>query len=123
MRKSTLAYLNNQLADSGVNYEFGEWKSDIVYPYFVGEYNEAPPNEEDGTAEATFMLNGFSTGQWLELEEAREKIEKLFTFNTAILDDGTAVCVSYAGSLIIPTGDATLKRIQINISIKEWRIM
>ena len=123
MSEAVLAYINKTLTDAGINYEFGEWNSDIVYPYFVGEYSESPPSEEDGSIEATFMLNGFTIGKWLDLENAKNKIEKLFTFNTSILDNGSGVDISYAGGLIIPTGDATLKRIQINLSIKEWRVI
>ena len=122
MSKAVLAYVNKQLAEAGINYEFGEWKSEIVYPYWVGEYNESPPSEEDCSKEATLILTGWTTGKWVDLENDREKIEKTFTFNTAILD-GSAVSVSYAGGLVVPTGDATLKRMQINLSIKEWRVI
>ena len=123
MSKAVLAYVNKQLANEGINYEFGEWKSEPVYPYWVGEYNESQPNEEDGSKESTLFLNGWTTGTWSNLEDDREKIERLFSFNTSILGDGSAVDVSYAGCLIIPTGDATLKRMQINLSIKEWRVI
>lgn len=123
MSKAVLAYVNKKLAEAGINYEFGEWKSELVYPYFVGEYSESQPSEEDGLSESMLILTGWTTGRYAELEAAREKVEKLFTFNTTLLDDGSAVDVSYAGSIVIPTGNATLKRIQINLSIKLWRII
>ena len=123
MSKAVLAYVNKLLTENGINYEFGEWKSELVYPYWVGEYNESPPNEEESSMEATFFLNGWTNKTWSELENDKEKIEKLFTFTTSVLDDGSAVDVSYAGCLIIPTGDAKLKRMQINLSIKEWRVI
>ncbi len=122
MSKAVLAHVNKRLVEAGINYEFGEWKSELVYPYFVGEYQDAPLSEEDGSKESTLILNGFTTGTWIELEETRDTIEKLFTYDTSILDNGSGLSVSYNGSLIIPTGDAALKRIQINLSIKEWRV-
>lgn len=122
MTESVLKLINDQLTESGINYEFGEWTGDVVYPYFTGEYQETPPDSEDGHSETTFILNGFSRGSWLDLENAKEKIEKLFTYNTSILDNGSGVDVSYSGALIIPTGDAELKRIQINLTIQEWRL-
>lgn len=122
MSQQALKHIKDKLLNGGINYEFGEWNSDIVYPYFVGEYNEQPPNEEDGSIESAFILNGFTTGKWLDLEEAKETIEKLFTFDTSILENGSGLTVSYNGSLVIPTGDANLKRIQVNLSIKEWRV-
>lgn len=122
MTTDVLAYINHQLTTAGINYEFGEWTSDVVYPYFVGEYQEQPATTEDGLQEATFILNGFSRSSWAALEEAKAKIENLFTYNASILENGSGVDVSYSGSLVIPTGDAELKRMQINLSIKEWRL-
>lgn len=123
MSKAVLAYIDNQLTNAGIPYEFIEWKSKAVDTYFVGEYIESPPSEEDGLMESTFILSGFTVKSWLDLEEIREQIEKLFTCNTCILDNGSGLDVAYAGCQVIPTGDATLKRIQINLSIKEWRVI
>lgn len=123
MSLAVLKHIKEKLINGGINYEFGEWKSDIVYPYFVGEYNESPSNEEDGSIEGAFILNGFTTGNWLDLENAKETIENLFAYDTSITESGSGLTVSYNGSLIIPTGDANLKRIQINLSIKEWRVI
>lgn len=121
MTEKILAFINKKLTDAGINYEFREWTGEIAYPYFVGEYAETSPVNENGQHEATFTLDGFTRGEWLELEKAKSKIEKIFYYNTSILDDGSGVDVSYSGSLVVPTGDAELKRIQINLSIKEWR--
>lgn len=122
MTKEVLAFISSQLTEAGINYEYGEWTSDVSYPYFVGEYSESEPMTEDGLHEADFILNGFTKGSWLDLEEAKNKIENVFTFNTSILANGSGVDVSYSGSLIIPTGNAELKRIQINLKIKEWKV-
>ena len=122
MSLAVLKHIKEKLINGGINYEFGEWKSDIVYPYFVGEYSESPSNEEDGSIESAFILNGFTTGNWLDLENVKETIENLFAYDTSIIENGSGLTVSYNGSLIIPTGDANLKRIQINLSIKEWRV-
>lgn len=122
MTKEAIAYIHDQLISEDINYEFGEWKSHITYPYFVGEYNESEPTSEDGLQEAYFILNGFNRGTLLELENVKETIIRLFNDNATILSNGSGLDVSYAGSLIVPTGDASLKRIQINLKIKEWRL-
>lgn len=67
------------------------------------------------------MLTGTGT-TWIGLENAKEAIERNFS-KTAILPNGNGIAVSYGGALIIPTGDAELKRIQINLTIKEWRVI
>ena len=108
-----------------IPYEFSTWTQDIIYPYFVGEYQESEPLNEDGLQETTFLLTGFTRGNWLELEEAKKKIANYFnkvSSKTVIAEDGTAVAIFYASALIVPTGDAELKRIQINLTIKEWSV-
>ena len=122
MSIESLQYISEKLNEAGINYEFMQWTNKVVYPYFIGEYQEAESLNEDGLQEATFILNGFSKGSWLELEQAKETIEKVFNFTAVILPSGNGLTVFYSGSLVIPTGDAELKRIQINLAIKEWKV-
>ena len=124
MSNDVLKYIKDQLIEAGINYEFDEWTKDVVYPYFTGEYTEPEVSQESGEHEIDFILNGFSRGEnaRLALENARETIEQLFTFNTSILPNGSGIDVSYFGSLIVPTGDSEIKRTQINLKIKEWKV-
>jgi len=117
------------MASLGIEYDIGTYSGDekgkVIYPYFVGEYQEIEPYTEDGLQETMFMLNGFSRGSWSALEEAKEKIERHYSKvdgNRMITANGTAVVIFYANSLIVPTGDAELKRIQINLRVKEWKV-
>ena len=129
MMIEVLMIVQNSMNALGIEYAFGEYAGNaegkVVYPYFVGEYTESEPMTEDGLHEATFMLSGFSRGSWLTLEEAKERIERYFNMSsgkTYITARGTGIAVSYAGSMIVPTGDAELKKIQINLDIKEWKV-
>lgn len=126
MTKAALKIISDAMESLGIEYGFGEYSGDpVVYPYFVGEYTETEPFTEDGLQETTFLLTGFSRGSWLELENTKEQIETYFnrvSGRTVIADNGSAVAVFYAHSLIVPTGDAELKRIQINLTIKEWKV-
>lgn len=110
----------------GLEYGFGEYAANPVkYPYWVGEYQETESFTESGLQEGTFLLTGFSRDSWLTLEEEKEKIENYFNRiggKTVITDNGSAVAIFYANALIVPTGDAELKRIQINLTIKEWKV-
>lgn len=125
MSKQVLKIVSDAMNELGLEYGFGEYSGDpVVYPYFVGEYTETEPTTEDGLQETTFPLTGFSRDVWLTLENAKEKIENYFnrvSGKTVIADNGSAVAIFYANSLIVPTGDAELKSIQINLSIKEWK--
>lgn len=125
MSIEALEIIKAGLVSLGVNYEIAAWTQTPVYPYFVGEYQETEPVTEDGLRESTFILTGFTRDSWLELEEAKEAIENYFdaiSGRTTITESGSAVVVSYANGLIVPTGDAELKKIQINLSIKEWKV-
>jgi len=110
----------------GLNYAFMRWETEPEYPYFTGEYQEAESMTEDGLQESTFVLNGWTRGSWLELEQAKEKIENYFnriSGKTVTTANGSAVAIFYANSLVIPTGTDELKRIQINLSVKEWMVI
>lgn len=124
MTNEGLNYINGILEALGIDYEFGEWtKNEVPDPYWVGEYNEVDgtEKEENGFQETTFILTG--TGRtWLGLQNDKSTIEKNI-FKTAILSSGDGIAVFYSSSMIVPTGDAELKRIQINLQIKEWSVI
>lgn len=125
MTSEPLKLISDGMAALGLNYAFMMWEGEIKHPYFVGEYQEVPPTTEDGLQEADFILTGFTRGSWLELETAKEKIENYFnriSGKTVIADNGTAVAIFYANSFVVPTGNAELKRIEIHLSVKEWKV-
>lgn len=126
MSKQVLKIISDTMTALGLEYGFGEYSGNpVVYPYFVGEYTETEMFDESGLQEGTFLLTGFSRGSWLDLENAKERIEKQFnrvSGRIGITDTGSAVAIFYAHSLIVPTGDAELKSIQINLNIKEWKV-
>ena len=126
MSKQILKVVSEAMTALNLEYGFGVYSGDpVVYPYFVGEYTEEEPMNEDGLQESTFLLNGFSRDSWLTLENAKESIANYFnkvSGKTVMADDGSAVAVFYANALIVPTGDAELKRIQINLHCKEWSV-
>lgn len=125
MTKEVLGFISSKLEEIGIDYEFAEWTSDPVpEPYFVGEYSESPAMDESGLQETTFILTG-TARTWILLEQTKAKIEKLFskvTGLTAILENHSGIAIFYDASFIVPTGDAELKRIQINLLIKEWSV-
>lgn len=121
-----LSFINKKLSEAGIPYSFGEWSGEVVYPYFVGEYTETEPLYEYGESESTFMLTGTSrsSSAVLELERYKEKIMKMFpvTGTTELFPDGNGIAVMYSDSSYIPTETGDLRRIQINLKIKEWRV-
>lgn len=121
MNTETLSYINKLLKESGLHYSFVRWNGKLVFPYWIGEYSEVDSIYEDGMVETDFILTGTTEESWLTLQQEKEKIEKLLDKITTILESGIGLSISFERSLIVPTESDTLKRIQMNFSVKEWR--
>lgn len=126
--QEVLSFLNTEFENAGVPYEFLEWTQEVSYPYFVGEYNEFEPTTESGEEDKTFILTGFCRGSnaRMKLEQMKEKVKALFPAiegKTAILESGSGVAVFYANSFFVPTGEAELYKIQVNLTIKLWKVV
>ena len=127
MTTAVLNFISDAMESKGIPYEFMEFTSPIadLQSYWVGEYSEAPPNAEDGMQETQLILTGTGRGSWWNLEKEKAKIEELFPADrgrTAILDNGSGVAVFYGNAFPVPTGDESLKRLQINLTVKEWKV-
>lgn len=124
MSMASIKYVSDMMAGIPLPYAFMRWTENTTPDvYFVGEYSEIPSTtrEENGRQDVTVILRGFTRGPWLLLEEAKEKIEKSCA-KTVILSDGTGLAVFYDSAMPVPTGDAELKSIKINLTIQEWRV-
>ena len=106
-----------------INYDFETWTGEPKYPYFVGEYVQTAPTEEDGQQDTAFTLTGFTRGTWLDLEECRERIEKLFDpfEGYKAMTDGGGIVIYYDSSMPVPTDTDEIKRLQIDLTVKKWR--
>ena len=124
MSIEALGYIDSFFESIDVPYEFMEGTgNEVPETYFIGEYQEIDSltKQEDGLQESSFTIEGFSRGSWLELMDIKEKIEKRIS-TTAILGNKSGFAVFYSQCLVIPTGDYELKRIQITLNIKEWKV-
>lgn len=124
--EEVLSFIDTELSKIGVPYEFLQWTQPVSYPYFVGEYNETEPTNESCELDKMFILTGFCRGKdaRLRLEENRQKIEDAFLEGmTATLNSGSVLAVFYGNAFYIPTGEAELFKIQINLSIKLWKVV
>ena len=126
MTRNALKIISNAMDALGLEYGFVRYgKKPIVYPYWVGEYQESPPTSESGHSTSSFLLTGFHRGSWDDLETQKESIENYFnkvSGKTVMAEDGSAVAIFYSNSLIIPSMDAELKRMQINLDVHEWSV-
>lgn len=119
-----LKFIQEQMDILQIPYEFGEWSSEVKYPYFVGEMTSPEVfSTEDGKEESTLILNGFHRGKYIDLVMIKEKMKEHFhpIFGLRDKTENGAIAVFFEGAFQVPTGEADLKRIQINLNIKEWK--
>lgn len=124
MSVAALQFLNNQMEKAlPGHYAFMRWNT---HPpddyYFTAEYNETPMEtaEEDGRREMTIYVRGYTWGDWLSLENAKEAIARIVP-TTAILENGSGVAIFYDSASVVPTGLDELKSIKIDLTMQEWR--
>ena len=126
MTKNTLKIINKAMESLGLEYGFMRYnKKPVVYPVWGGAYQESAPVYESGHSTSMFSLTGNHRGDWADLETQKERIENYFnkvSGKTVMAEDGSAVAIFYANSLVVPTMDAELKRIQINLDVHEWSV-
>jgi len=125
MIETALGIINTELKEIDVPYEFMRWTSPIKDRYWVGEYSETPTDTEDGYEEGTLILTGTTKNLWSVLMQDRAKIKDHFSKIDGLrtsTDKGTVV-IFYDNSFPVPTGEADLKRIQVNLQIKAWKGM
>lgn len=122
MTRKTLKLINEVMKENHIPYAFMEWKEKLSYPYFVGNYSEVVSLNEDGETESTFTLTGFSRNSFFELMEYVTKIKDMFPAEGMVkAASGYGVAIFYETAFPIPSEDEDLERVQINLSIKEWR--
>lgn len=123
--KELLNYVQEKMNTLNIPYEFETWTAPVEYPYFVGSFTEFEDDREDGLEEKTLIITGTTTGEWLELIEVQEKIKQAFPpvgGERTILDSGAGVVLFYATAFPVPTGEANLKRIEIRVTVKVWKV-
>lgn len=117
-----LNVMSSELQKIGVDYQFGMWQGDIVYPYFVGSCDAAEFVSENNYQEATAYINGFTRGSWADLISVSDKIKEHFADFRSISKSGSGISITVAAFSVIPQEDAELKRIQITLNIKKWSV-
>lgn len=118
-----LGFVKDELKTIDVPYNFMRWASPVKDRYWVGEYSETPTDTEDGYEEGIIILTGTTQKEWDALMQDRSKIKNHFPSIGGLLkdtDNGTVI-IYYDNSFPVRTGEANLKRIQINLKFKAWK--
>ena len=85
----TLNFIQQELNNASIPYEFERWTAPVTYPYFVGETSTVEPMNEDGQEEMTVILTGWNRPNLYPLYLMAEKVRRIFPpigGKTAILE-------------------------------------
>lgn len=116
-----LRCVNEIMTELNLNYEYYEYKSEVTYPYIVGEYIETENPNEDGIKEYEFILTLTSNTTMTQLETIRTTISNYFKPVGKFYEyGGSIVYVNYKNCLDIAEENEDFYRKQINFTIKEW---
>ena len=118
-----LKFINNEMDAIAVPYQFGGWSGKTVYPYGVGEITEEATLTEDGAEESTLMLTFWNRGSLIALENIKTTIKKHFhpIYGLRSDTDSGAIAVFFDTAFLVPSGEADIFKMQINLKIKEWK--
>lgn len=122
--EKVLEFIKQQMVILAIPYEFMEWTDDkIPSQYWIGELSDLPPNTEDGKETYTLILTGTTRAKWLDLINTVDAIKGHFPPVTGLrVDKGSfTIVVTYSNAFPVPTGEADLKRMQVNLEITIWK--
>ena len=123
MTRESLAFIASTLFKAGIRYAYQRWNGKGADMYWIGSYVEQQYLPEDQSQTTLFILDGFSTsGSWSRLEAEKETVKALFSDVRELLTSESGISVRVESVQTIPTGTADVKRIEIQLLVKEWRV-
>lgn len=112
--------LSAVMEELNLRYALGSFAELPGYSYFVGAFREEG-GAEDGGSTCRVTLDGFTRESWNELLEAANAIRNRLGPEGLTLWEGEwSGGIFFESMLQIPQDDVSLKRLQINLTIKEW---
>ena len=124
MIEAILGVIKDEMNIIDVPYAFMRWTSSTTPErYWIGEYTQTTTETEDGYEEYNILLTGTTKNSWREMLQDVAKIKEHFSPIGGLpkRTDKGVVVVYYDNSFPVPTGEADLKRIQVNLRIKAWK--
>ena len=115
-----LKALKNEFKALDIPYSYDDWETDVVLPYFVGDWSEVTTNNEDGKREFSFTLTGEDMDSYTNLYRVVEILKNTYKQSKKIkLDDGLMVMI-YNRTFNVPVEAERVKRTQTEFTIYFW---
>lgn len=120
MKVETMTRINSLLSQANINYSLADGTDeDLMFPYWTSEFSTVASGEEDCILNNELSLTGIGKS-WLTLKNQEGTIIEMLDGYRTELPSGSAILISYESSIVIPCEDASLKRIEMTFSIKEF---
>lgn len=118
MEDVLLTTFQSELVALGIDGAFRLYKG-TKYPYLTYEYFENNVTHEDGGTEGELLCEIWTRGAFADLIGIKEKLKKHFK-QLFIKVGNNVYYFDFASASPDETGDAELKKLQVNITTKYW---
>lgn len=118
METELLEAFQSELVKLGINGAFRLYKG-TEYPYLTYEYYETNVTHEDGGTDGDLLCEIWTRGAFADLIGIKEQLKKHFK-QLNIKVGNNVYHFDYASATPDETGDAELKKLQVNITTKIW---
>ncbi len=115
-----LAFIAEKMQGAGIPYEFGEWNSEVSYPYSVGTFTADEYRYEDGCTSGTLTVDIWSRDSKLSAVQMADRLLAVFC-DLQEVRGNTLFFVYYTGYDTIPSGEMGLFRIAVNLAVRMWK--
>lgn len=118
MEEELLEAFQSELVKLGINGALSTYKG-TEYPYLTYEYFENDVTHEDGGTGGELLCEMWTRGELADLIRIKEQLKKHFK-QLNIKVGNNVYHFDYASATPEETGDAELKKLQVNITTKYW---
>ena len=115
-----LSFIAGKMNQHEIPYEFGEWSSEIKYPYCVGTFSANDYRFEDNCISGILSIDIWSRDSKLSAVQMADKIAGAFQDLQEVSGD-SAYYIRYLSADLIPSGEMDLFRISMKLYASKWK--
>lgn len=115
-----LSFIADKMQTAGIPYEFGEWSSEVRYPYCVGTFSANDYRFEDNCISGTLTIDIWSRESKLQAVQTADRIAETFR-DLQEVSGGSAFYIRFGSADTIPSGEMDLFRINLKLFCSKWK--
>jgi len=115
-----LSFIAGKMNQHEIPYEFGEWSSEVKYPYCVGTFSANDYRFEDNCISGTLTVDIWSRESKLQAVQTADRIAEIFR-DLQEVSGGSAFYIRFMNADAIPSGEMDLFRISMKLFCSKWK--